>query len=292
MPPLAKLSRSVSVRLRKTANQVKNSLFRTSRAELISFRCNICGSPCFCPISELRRETPSCAECGSTPRYRAVIRLLSTELFGKSLVIADFPVRKDIRGLGLSDWEGYASRLEKKFSFTTTYLHREPRLDIRQIEGGEVGRYDFVISSEVFEHVQPPVSRAFQETRRLLKDTGFLVCTVPYITEPGAGTREHFPDLHDFRIEERDGHRVLVNKTAAGEVQVFENLIFHGGDGLSLEMRVFSEAGLLDELQRAGFREVEVYREPDLQHGVYWPETWSLPIVARVSGRSGVVASG
>jgi hypothetical protein len=43
------------------------------------------------------------------------------ELFGQNLTLANFPVRKDIRGVGLSDWLGYAIPLAKKFDYTNTF---------------------------------------------------------------------------------------------------------------------------------------------------------------------------
>ena len=98
------------------------------------------------------------AGCGSTPRARAIIRAFSTELFGRNLVLADFPVSREISGLGMTDWEGYAARLAEKFSYTNTYYHQEPKLDISNPEVPEnlLQSNDFIISSEIFEHVVPP----------------------------------------------------------------------------------------------------------------------------------------
>src|ERR1044072_1657831 len=93
------------------------------------FKCNICGAQCLVAHSHLQREVASCETCGSTPRARAIIRALSLELFGKNVVLPEFPVNREIRGLGMSDWEGYAARLADKFSYTNTYYHKEPRPD-------------------------------------------------------------------------------------------------------------------------------------------------------------------
>jgi len=51
---------------------------------------------------------------------RAIVHLLSTELFGESYILRDFPVRPDIRGIGLSDWDGYAGGLPHKLNYTNT----------------------------------------------------------------------------------------------------------------------------------------------------------------------------
>jgi hypothetical protein len=39
--------------------------------------------------------------CKSTVRARSIVHLLSIALFGHSLILRDFPVRKDIKGIGL-----------------------------------------------------------------------------------------------------------------------------------------------------------------------------------------------
>ena len=78
------------------------------------------------PVSTLQRETSSCDSCGSTLRYRGVIHALSVSLFGKCLAIQDFPERQDIVGWGMTDWEAYAVRLSKKFSYTNTFYHTQP----------------------------------------------------------------------------------------------------------------------------------------------------------------------
>jgi SAM-dependent methyltransferase len=232
-------------------------------------------------MRDLDRERPSCEQCGSSPRFRAIVSILSEQLLGASLCLPDFPVRKDLVGIGLSDWDGYADLLSERFSYTNTYYHREPRLDIVNPPASLEGTLDFLISTEVFEHVPPPVSRAFQAVRRLLKPTGLLVFTVPYGNTPGLQTVEHFPDLFDFEIRDVGGRKQVINRTRTGEIQTFDDLVFHGGGGLELEMRVFSEAGLREELRAAGFNTVQLWQARDWEHGVFWPEPWSHPIFAR-----------
>lgn len=247
----------------------------------LCFECNICGERCLVAAAQLQREIASCQACGSSPRMRAIIRALSLELFGQNLGLADFPESRGITGLGMTDWEGYAVRLAEKFSYTNTYYHQEPRLDISnpEIPDSLVQASDFIISSEVFEHVVPPVGRAFQSTFRMLKPGGILVLTVPYGT--GTETIEHFPELYDYTIIADNGSYRLKNVTRSGAVQEFHDLIFHGGPGTTLEMRVFAEAALLQHLAEAGFEAITVHRTPDLLHGIWWPEPWAFPLSAR-----------
>lgn len=245
----------------------------------LSFTCNVCSTLNSASVSELGREVASCIGCGSTVRMRAIVHALSISLFGVSRTLDDFPVDKTIRGVGMSDWVEYARRLEARLDYTNTFYHQEPRLDITDIDPVLEGTLDFVISSDVFEHVTPPVSRAFVNTRRLLKPGGVFVFTVPY-TKEGDKTKEHFPNLHQFEVAEQDGEFRLKNTTRSGQVEIFENLIFHGGPGQTLEMRVFSEMSVLKELNEAGFSQTTVLRTPVWEYGIYWPVHWSLPIVA------------
>src|SRR5713226_31873 len=239
----------------------------------LCFRCNICGEHCQTALDRLGREEGSCKGCGSCSRMRAVIRVLSTELFGKSLLLEDFPAHPDIRGLGMTDWVGYANTLAEKFSYQNTYYHQEPRLDISAVEiPVHLLANDFVISSEVFEHVVPPVSRAFENVAKMLKPGGLFILTVPYTNKKE--TIEHFPDLYDFTVVEDHQTFVLRNKTREGVIQEFGNLVFHGGPGTTLEMRAFSENSIIQHLRNAGFHAIKIHREPDFAHGVWWPEPW------------------
>ena len=130
------------------------------------------------------------------------------------------------------------------------------------------------MSSEVFEHVPPPVGRAFENVFRLLRPGGVLIFSVPYGL--AGSTIEHYPDLHDYQLIGTDNGPALRNTTVTGETQLFTNLVFHGGDGATLEMRLFSEPSLIEEFRRAGFCNPTIHRNPYFEHGVYSPDPWSF----------------
>lgn len=201
-------------------------------------------------------------------RQRSLINALSTELFGESLAIPDFPVRPDLLGIGLTDWAGFAVGLAQRLSYTNTYYHQEPFLDITSVDSSQFGRYDFILASDVFEHIGPPVSIAFQNARRLLKPRGVMIFTVPYVT---GETREHFPELNVFSLEKRESEWILCNQTVDGRIQEFSDLTFHGGPGSVLEMRVFGYAGLLRCIRTAGFETVQIYEAERPENGILWP---------------------
>lgn len=247
---------------------------------VLSFTCNICSQPNVVRVEEFHREIPSCGGCGSNPRFRAIVHTLTSELFECSLTLDEIPPQPHLNGLGLTDWEGYSVRLATKFNYRNTYYDQEPKLDITAPDPNLFGSADFVIATDVFEHVPPPVSIGFQNVRRLLKPGGVLIMSVPYGT--AEKTIEHYPDLCTFEILEDSGSCRLRNRTKDGVVQEFDEPVFHGGPGLNLEMRLFSESSLRAELYAAGFTQVTFYPANDLLHGAYWPGNWSLPVAARV----------
>ena len=103
--------------------------------------------------------------------------------------------------------------------------------------------------------------------------------TVPY--ELQGETQEHFPDFSDFGTVVLRSGAVLVNRTAGGELQLFSDLVFHGGRGSTLELRCFSESGLRKALADAGFAYVRIHAEDYPEFGIVHQEAWSLPIAAR-----------
>jgi SAM-dependent methyltransferase len=246
---------------------------------VIEFICNLCGTPNSVPPEALGREVPSCTQCGSTVRMRALTHLLSMELFGVSLPMTEFPRRKGLRGLGMSDSPALAAPLEDRFDHTNTFYHREPRFDVLAMDERNFGRYDFIVCSEVLEHIPPPPERGFETLFRMLKPRGVLLLTVPYTLD--TEIREHFPDLDDFTIAELRGGTVLVNKTADGRVEIFDSLVFHGGGGSTLEMRRYTESALRAILADVGFESVRIAGEAHLPFGILHGNNWSLPIAAR-----------
>jgi SAM-dependent methyltransferase len=243
------------------------------------FTCNICGQRGRPPEKERSPEDSTCSRCGSNVRTRGLLRALSLELFGAAVPLPALPRLGSLHGIGIGDSGVYAHRLEAKLGYHNTFFDREPRLDIAHPPESEFGRYDFVISSEVFEHVVPPAEAAFRNVFRLLRPNGVFVFTVPYSL--GDGTIEHFPRLHQYAIVPLgDGH-VLVNRTREGAVEVHENLVFHGGPGATLEMRIFSESDLKRMLAAAGFGEVRIYSEDCPEFGIVSGGPCSLPMAAR-----------
>lgn len=243
---------------------------------MVSFVCNICGRSN--QVEHFATEPATCA-CGSNVRLRALIHLLSEELFGESLALVEFPKLKTIRGLGMSDQEGYATLLAEKFDYTNSYYDREPRMDFTAAHPELYGTYDFILSADVLEHIAPPVERALEEVCRLLKPRGFLGITV--FCNPSDNLREHFPSLHTYRTVVLGDAMVLINRRADGGLEIHDQLVFHGGSGATLEMREFGITSLKQKLLGAGFHEVHLLTDEIPSLGIHFDRDVSQPLIAR-----------
>src|SRR5207253_1927044 len=72
-----------------------------SRLPVVDFRCNVCGNESRGVLlgHAENRECQSCRHCLASLRMRSLMYLLSMELYGKPLVLPEFPVDKRIAGL-------------------------------------------------------------------------------------------------------------------------------------------------------------------------------------------------
>jgi len=244
---------------------------------MITFTCNLCGTSN--TVETIPWETPTCSSCGSNVRIRAIIYMLALELFGEARLLPEFPRCENVKGFGMSDAQCYSTLLAEKTDYTNTFYDREPYLDITASHSDEHGTYDFILSSDVFEHVAPPVERAFEEAFRLLKPYGVLCITVPSVIADQ--TDEHYPDLYQYSVIELAGEHVLINRKKDRSLEVHDNLVFHGGIGATLEMRLFAQADLIRKLRGAGFSDVVLQMEPVERFGIVFDGPWSRPLVAR-----------
>lgn len=245
----------------------------------LRFLCNVCGSRQISVTGRFQREGGSCLACGSSMRNRAVVEALSRVLWDASLPLPEFPEHKDCRGIGLSDWEGFALRLSDRLDYENTFYHQHPKVDICEPPADMLGTLDFVTSSNVFEHTLPPASRAFTGAFSVLKPGGWLVLTVPYFR--GRETLEKYPRLATYETVKVGDHWALVNLLPDGTLELHPDPVFHGGPGSTVEVRQFGEDDLLRELADAGFEAVRVCSESNPEFGIVWEYQDHLPIVAR-----------
>ena len=113
-----------------------------------------------------------------------------------------------------------------------------------------------------------------------MKKGGSLIFSVPYTLE-NEKIQEHFDGLHDFKILNDGDEYYLENIDKNGLKRVYRDLIFHGGSGTTLEMRVFALSELIQNLKDAGVSKIEILSEPLIEMGIYWKDPWSIPILAK-----------
>jgi hypothetical protein len=77
------------------------------------------------------------------------------------------------------------------------------------------------------------------------------------------------------------GAPVLINRRTDGTLEVRDDLVFHGGHGATLEMRLFSRKDLERKLTAAGFETILLLTDAVPRFGIEYEGDWSLPMVAR-----------
>jgi SAM-dependent methyltransferase len=240
---------------------------------VITYQCNICGTKNTLPTLDFYRELALCTYCGSNSRFRGLIYILA-EFIGEDTgrPLQYWKIQKNISGLGMSDWSGYAEKLAIFFEYTNTFYDKSPMFDIQNVDKRHHNKYDFVICSDVFEHIVQPVQNGFDNLFKILKPNGRLIFSVPYTRT--IRTLEHYPKLHEFKIIDFYGKNVLINRTKSGDYSIHDKLVFHGGTGCTLEMRLFCEKDIICYLENAGFRKIKIHDKPDIDVGFYWPQLY------------------
>lgn len=212
--------------------------------------CALCGTKNTPGIPE--REGMKCRNCGATWRVRATALAVVQNLTGRTEPLASVLPNMSFRGIGISDHYVLAGFLSSKFDYTNSFLHRFPQVDICDPPQGLVGSLNFVICSDVLEHVPPPADAALRGLRSILQDAGgFTVITVP--VNGREETDEFYPEITSW--EELDNGTVKwVDKQGAKRIDLSPE--YHGGEGRTIAFRTWSETDLVARLRGAGFSDV------------------------------------
>ena len=201
--------------------------------------CNICGSVSNFIRKELQREGFLCGNCSASSRHRAVIYVLGKCLGTSGIPLAAWSSHKEIRMLESSGRGPYPMMLKEKFEYINTEyqpaasLMQQPSnryADFQQLAFPDQ-QFDYVIATDVFEHIRED-EKAFGEVYRVLKTDGVFIMTVPY--------------NHDWE-------KTLVRVRTEGEKDIF--LLpaeYHGGGGQTLAYRTYGR-DLLERLRQHGF---------------------------------------
>lgn len=218
---------------------------------MINWTCNLCRHESQNRVDYFHREMGTCENCGSNVRFRAIWYLLT-----KYVLPININSPKKIVGIGLSDANVYADRLSVFFSYTNTYYHQEPLLDItNSASAAQYSNLDFIICSDVLEHVEMPVNNAFKNLGAMLKHGGYLIFSVPYFTDAiSEHTIEHFAPHKKLLVAVEDGREYVISESHIA----YTNACWHDGPGSILERRVFSERAVYEHLGRNGLELQEI----------------------------------
>lgn len=212
-------------------------------------RCNICGWDGRFLRLQSGREGAVCKNCGSTSRNRAVAFVLGRVL-DEDQPTFRWRYRTSMRMLESSARGALAMYFRRKFDYYGTEYDpakiatgTQPReyADFQQLHY-EDATFDFVVASDVFEHIRRDAD-AMREVERVLKPGGYLILTVPY------------DDKRALTIQR-------VDTSGPTDVHVLPPQ-YHGGGGHTLAYREYGR-DLSNLLSAAGFYvEREVVDRPE-----------------------------
>ncbi len=150
-------------------------------------RCNICGhaGPFIRP--EGLKEGYQCTNCSASSRNRLVMYVLGVMLGFGDRPVFEWPENPSLRILEPCPRGPQVPMLQAKFDYVTPEYDAEkiaagadPRefADVQKLPFDDAS-FDFVIASDIFEHVREDV-KGFREIFRTLKPGGTFLLTVPY----------------------------------------------------------------------------------------------------------------
>jgi hypothetical protein len=211
--------------------------------------CLICGSSALLPA--VGREEVSCIACGVTWRVQAtMVAVLEGLGYPEGAKFSDVKPDLSRRGIGISDHWRLAGRLASVFDYVNTFYHRFPKVDVTATPPELKGELEFIICSDVLEHIPPPAFDGLRGLREMLRPGGFAVITVPCQTGPTS--TEYYPELKSWSIE--DGTLSWID--GLGVLSRDPNPEFHGGEGQTLTFRLWSIDDLASQCLEAGFSHV------------------------------------
>jgi SAM-dependent methyltransferase len=187
-------------------------------------RCAVCGSEELHYVPELtdalirewelsadeadyvnRQQGLQCVRCGSTLRCMVLATALLRH-FGDTGTFADFsatPTAQHLRVLQINEAGGVAPYLAR---WPGHVFAGYPEVDMQHLPHADKS-FDLVVHSDTLEHVPDPV-RGLAECRRVLRDGGACVFTVPIIVGRLTRSREGRPPSHHGEAAKGDAYLV------------------------------------------------------------------------------------
>lgn len=185
------------------------------------------------------REGFVCTNCSASSRHRAVVYTIGKCMGTAGISLALWSKNKAIRILESSGRGSYPMMLKDKFTYYNTEYHPDPSVtqhpskryaDFQHLAYCD-NEFDYVIASDVFEHIRED-EKAFCEIYRILKPEGIFIMTVPY---------QHNWEQTEIRIRPEGNHDEFLLPPE-----------YHGGGGQTLSYRTYGR-DLLQRLKDYGF---------------------------------------
>lgn len=222
-------------------------------------RCSICDEVVkFAPATT---EDAGCNSCNVTLRAQ-IVHTAVLQGLGYPLNVRRNSISPDMSrvGLGISDDWRLALSFASLFNYTNSYLHQFPNVDLCSPPPNCFEYFEFISCSDVLEHIPPPIDQAIEGLYSMLKPGGFAVVSVPLIR--GSEYREFYPGLVEWEI--RNVAVVWTDSEGRSYEDCFPE--FHGGQGLTLAFRQWTEQVLIEKLMARGFSNVVSLAIPELQN--------------------------
>lgn len=226
----------------------------TTTLESTPAKCNICGDRATFINQDRGKEGWQCSNCAASSRNRLVMFVLGRLLGLSDRPVYAWPANKALKILEPCPRGPQVPMLRDKFDYF------EPEFDLDKIAAGADPRayanveqlafadgiFDFVLASDVFEHVRHD-QRGFREIYRTLKPEGVFIFTSPY-------SHQRRQTLVRVKVED-DQDIPLVEQRYAG------------GGGATLDYREYGR-DVLEQLQTIGFS-VGYIEAPIPQHRIH-----------------------
>lgn len=165
-------------------------------------------------------------------------------------------------------WEGQIK--EEFFNFENKVLGKQFIKEASILDGIEPNQYDFVISSEMIQHIANPL-RALYEWKRILVNDGFLILIVPNMNRTFDHRRElttlqHLIDDYNNNTGEDDLTHLaeilkkhdLSRDQLAGSFEQFKNRSENNFKIRALHHHVFNETLVKEMLTFTGFKIIDI----------------------------------
>lgn len=236
--------------------------------------CSICAKVLF--FKTMSREGVLCKRCGSYWRTRSVIDAIKLRLgYDRRVCFRDINPDFSIYSLGMTDDISITTTLPTKFMHVNSFYNQFPKIDLLNLNKESESSFDIVICTDIFEHIPNNIEKAFINLYKLIKKNGLLIFSVPLIrvkeglyelnSDPNKSElnqihQEYYPGMVKWDHNKKDNS--IRWQDSNDKIYVDTEPEFHGGAGLTLTFRLFSNESVISFLHSVGFRDVQSFVNP------------------------------